>query len=264
MVGQNVLGRRPTNVEACEAVGSMLEEANHMKRLIDGLLALTRDSLPPVAPRESLSQRTALDVSQLARRCVQSLHILAEEKQQSICVERCSALWAPVDLTMVRQALLNVIHNAIEHCPEGSEIRIETSAREGAALIVVSDNGPGIALEDQPRVFERFYRGSGASRRRGLGLGLAIARALLISQGGSIQLQSAPGAGCRFQLSVPMIAPSVVTSRSSFDESHTGIHEANQPWRHPHRSGPVCEGRPRGDVSAADRECGQQCRGVAA
>lgn len=207
VVGQNVLARREANVEVCEAVSSMLEEAKHMKRLIDALLVLTRASLSQTEVEQL--HRTPLDVSELARRCVQSLHILAEEKQQNICTKLAGPLWAQVDLTMIRQALLNVIHNAIEHCPEGSEIRIETFSREGDALIVVSDNGPGIAVDDQPRVFERFYRGSSASRRRGLGLGLAIARALLLAQGGSLQLQSAPGGGCRFEFTLPLVVLSL-------------------------------------------------------
>ncbi|MGH8239584.1 MAG: sensor histidine kinase, partial [Steroidobacteraceae bacterium] len=179
VVGQNVLGRRETSPELRDAISSMLEEANHMKRLIDSLLALTRASLTQTD--EEKAHRTPLELCDLARRCVHSLQILAEEKQQCIDLEAQGPLWAQVELTMVRQALLNIIHNAIEHCPEKTAIRIETLRSGAAGLIVVSDNGPGITLEDQPRVFERFYRGAGASRRRGLGLGLAIARALLIS-----------------------------------------------------------------------------------
>jgi len=72
------------------------------------------------------------------------------------------------------------------------------------ALIRVQDNGPGIALEEQPYVFERLYRGAGASRQRSLGLGLSIAKAVLCSQGGGIELRSTPGKGCCFFLSLPL------------------------------------------------------------
>ena len=104
-------------------------------------------------------------MSGLARDCVESLRVLAEEKRQSIEVRATEAVLAHADLTMVRQALLNVIHNAIEHCPEGTDIQVGTARSPNEALIWVQDNGPGIALEEQCYVFERFYRGAGASRR---------------------------------------------------------------------------------------------------
>ena len=127
---------------------------------------------------------------------MESLRILAEEKRQRIEVSAATPLWAAANLTMVRQALLNVIDNAIEHCPPGTHIRVETvrgSPEEG--LILVQDDGPGFPVREQPRLFERFYRGSGTSRSRSLGLGLSIAKAALCSQGGGIALKSRPGAG---------------------------------------------------------------------
>jgi signal transduction histidine kinase len=143
----------------------------------------------------------------LARDCVESLRVLAEEKQQSIAVNATPGVLADVDLTMVRQALLNVIHNSIEHCPEGTHIEVHTARYSpNEAQIRVHDNGPGIPLEEQPRVFERFYRGAGTSRQRSLGLGLSIAKAVLCSQGGGIELRSAPGEGCCFLLTLPLAA----------------------------------------------------------
>lgn len=107
---------------------------------------------------------------------------------------------------MIRQALLNVIHNAIEHCPEGARIHVETARfSRKQAMIRVTDDGPGIPLEQQQRVFERFYRGPG-SRRPSLGLGLAIASALVKSQRGAIHLKSEPHEGCSFTLTLPASA----------------------------------------------------------
>ena len=114
-------------------------------------------------------------------------------------------MFADVDLTIVRQALLNVIHNSIEHCPEGTQIHVETKrCSHKEALIRVQDNGPGIPVQEQRYVFERFYRGAGTSRRRSLGLGLSIAKAILATQGGGIELESTPGAGCCFLLTLPL------------------------------------------------------------
>ncbi len=205
VVGESVLARQAvTSAQLREAVVSMLEESKHMKRLIEGLLDLTRASLTNAGEPRACRQPAALEVSELARGCVESLRVLAEEKRQSIEVNATAAVLADADLTMVRQALLNVIHNAIEHCPEGTDIQVDTTRSSNEALIRVQDNGPGIALEEQRYVFERFYRGAGASRQRSLGLGLSIAKAVLCSQGGGIELRSTPGNGCCFLLTLPL------------------------------------------------------------
>ncbi len=208
VVGESLLARQGvTSAELREGIASILEESKHMKRLIEGLLDLTRAALTNAAEQEVSREAVALDLGVLARDCVESLRVLAEEKQQSIEVSTTAGVFAAVDLTIVRQALLNVIHNSIEHCPEGTQIHVETRrCSQKEALIRVQDNGPGIPLPEQRHVFERFYRGAGTSRRRSLGLGLSIARAILATQGGGIGLESTPGAGCCFLLTLPLAA----------------------------------------------------------
>ena len=199
LVGENALARRCTSAELREVVGSMLEESKHMKRLIESLLELTRASVTT----ERVS--TPLDLSNLARDCVESLTVLAEEKGQRIELT-ARPVWADADPTMVRQAILNVIHNAIEHCPAGARIHVETARfARNQAMLRVTDNGPGIALDEQEHVFERFYRRATAGRHRGLGLGLSIAKAVLKSQRGSIHLRSEPGSGACFTLILPVL-----------------------------------------------------------
>ena len=205
VVGENVLAAHAHAPELRDAVSSMLEEAKHMRRLIDSMLALTNVSMNRSASADSDRTATPLELSDLARGCAQSLGVLAEEKSQSVSLRLAQPLWVNAELTLVRQALLNVIHNAIEHCPEGTEIEIETGECEGEGVVRVRDHGPGISLEHQGRVFDRFYRGAGTSRHRGLGLGLSIARAILHSQGGSIQLQSVPNVGCCFTLALRLL-----------------------------------------------------------
>ena len=231
LIGENVLAKKDIPASQLrETIASMLEESEHMKRLIEGLLELTRASLASAANHDGRRSPFALDLGALARDCVETLQILAEEKQQCIELSVPGKLWANSDLTLVRQALLNVIHNAIEHCPPGAHIRVETGRHlPDQALIRVQDDGPGIPEEEQRDVFERFYRGSGTSRarggiavrerepksnsedstrprRRGLGLGLSIAKAILCSQGGGIELRSRPGAGSCFILSLPLLS----------------------------------------------------------
>jgi signal transduction histidine kinase len=207
LVGENALARRCTSAELREVVGSMLEESKHMQRLIDSLLDLTRVAATTEAGPESAAQRprTPLDLGELARNCVESLQVLAEEKGQRIELT-ARPVWADADPTMVRQAILNVIHNAIEHCQAGARIHVETARfARNHAMLRVTDDGPGIALDEQEHVFERFYRRATAGRHRGLGLGLSIAKAVLKSQRGSIHLRSEPGAGARFTLVLPLL-----------------------------------------------------------
>ena len=105
------------------------------------------------------------------------------------------------DARGVIQILVNLLGNAVRHSPEGGTVTITFDRSEGFARAHVADQGPGIAPEDQQRIFERFERAKGAEG--GTGLGLAIARRLAHSMGGDISLESAPGQGARFTLSLP-------------------------------------------------------------
>lgn len=206
VVGENALARRCTGAELRETVGSMLEESKHMKRLIENLLELSRASAVGATERDLIRDREPLELGRLAHSCVESLQILAEEKRQRI--ELTSApVWTDADATLVRQALLNVIHNAIEHCPDGAHIQVVTGrfARD-RAMVRVIDDGPGIAVEQQAHVFKRFYRAGNTAPRRSLGLGLSIAKAVLKSQRGDIHLRSELGAGCCFTLTLPRLS----------------------------------------------------------
>jgi signal transduction histidine kinase len=226
VVGENALARRCTSAELRETVGSMLEESKHMKRLIENLLELSRASAAVGATdRDCARDREPLELGRLAQSCVESLQILAEEKHQHIELT-AAPVWTDADPTLVRQALLNVIHNAIEHCPDGAHVKVVTGrfARD-RAMIRVIDNGPGIPLEQQAHVFKRFYRVASATRRRSLGLGLSIAKAVLKSQRGDIHLRSEPGAGCCFTLTLPRLSERLLLEENSISADTGGLRE---------------------------------------
>jgi two-component system, OmpR family, sensor kinase len=225
VVGENAIARRCTSVELREAVGSMLEESKHMKRLIENLLELSRASAVGATERDPARDREPLELGRLAQSCVESLQILAEEKRQRIELT-AAPVWTDADATLVRQALLNVIHNAIEHCPEGAQIQVITGrfARD-RAMIRVIDSGPGIGLEQQAHVFKRFYRAGSSTGRRGLGLGLSIAKAVLKSQRGDIHLRSEPGAGCCFTLILPRLSERLVHEENRIPADSSDLRE---------------------------------------
>jgi signal transduction histidine kinase/DNA-binding NarL/FixJ family response regulator len=106
------------------------------------------------------------------------------------------------DRERVLQVLSNLVGNAVKFSPAGASVEVSVAEREGEVVFSVRDQGQGIAPEDLPRVFDRFWQGAG-TRRGGAGLGLAIARGIVESHGGRIWVQSTPGAGSTFFFTLP-------------------------------------------------------------
>jgi signal transduction histidine kinase len=108
----------------------------------------------------------------------------------------------------IGRVLRNLIENAIRHTPAGGDIQLGAEVQDGMILVSLKDSGDGIAPEDLPRIFERFYRGEKSRSREGFdsggaGLGLAIAKGLIESHGGRIWAESAPGRGTVMKFTLP-------------------------------------------------------------
>ena len=110
---------------------------------------------------------------------------------------------AVFDAKWTEEAVCNLLDNAVKYTPAGGKVTVSSQDFEMFSLIQVSDTGPGIAEEEQPKVFSRFYRGASARDREGVGLGLCLARQIAEEQGGYVKLESSPGRGCRFSLYLP-------------------------------------------------------------
>jgi signal transduction histidine kinase len=109
------------------------------------------------------------------------------------------------DRQRLTEAVMNLAHNASQHTTENDTISIGSSLNETEARLWVKDTGPGISLGDQERIFKRFTRGRGAHRRyRGVGLGLAIVRAIAVAHGGRVELDSRFGEGSTFIIVIPV------------------------------------------------------------
>jgi two-component system phosphate regulon sensor histidine kinase PhoR len=131
---------------------------------------------------------------------------LATRKDISLRREDRGAPAVRTDPERLRRVLENLVDNAVKYTPEGGRVEITTSpGPDGGAQVEVADNGPGIAPEHHARVFERFYRVDKARSRElgGTGLGLSIVKHLAEGMGASVSVESEPGKGSRFTLTVP-------------------------------------------------------------
>jgi signal transduction histidine kinase len=180
----------------------MLEETERLSRLVDNLLTLARGD----SGKAQLVPKP-LDIVSLVKEVIDELHILAEEKKQILSMSGGTSIPVLADPASVRQALTNVLHNAVSYTPENGRIEVLTSATDdGFAVIDIIDNGPGIPDSERTNVFERFYRLDDARSREkgGAGLGLAIARWAVEANGGSIEFRDTEGAGSCCRITLPV------------------------------------------------------------
>jgi signal transduction histidine kinase len=178
----------------------MLEEARRLTDLVDALLLLARGDTDAVAI--SLQK---VDLAQLVTEVRDTLHVLAEEKNQRIEI-KADHLTGRADRELLRLALLNLVHNAIRYSGAGTVICLQIESQGKTVLLQVTDEGPGIALEHQEKIFERFYRVDRARSRAdgGAGLGLSIARWAIERQGGHLELETELGRGSVFRIVMPV------------------------------------------------------------
>ena len=147
------------------------------------------------------AEHRSIDLASLAAEAIVMLDAPAEERGVSIDPVGKHSLPAKGEKRAVIQILVNLIGNAIRHSPGGGRIRLEFNQFGQQSSVTVGDEGPGVEAEDQERIFERFERAE--PREEGAGLGLAISRRLARSMGGDVTLDSQPGEGARFTLTLP-------------------------------------------------------------
>lgn len=187
-----------------ETVGSMLEEAQGLNDLIDSMLLLAR-----VESGRSPLHRETVRLDELMAEVCDSVGVLAAEKRQEIKLAGETGVAVSADRLLLRQAAMNILHNAIRYSPAGSKVSVRCFVRDADAVIEIADEGPGIAPEHQQKIFERFYRIDKARSRAegGAGLGLAIAKFSVEQLRGSIELASEVGKGSCFRIVLPTQRP---------------------------------------------------------
>jgi signal transduction histidine kinase len=178
-------------------IGSMLEEVDRLSQLVDRLLALSRAGTqqPPFA-------LDTVDFAALAEDVVSHLGVLAEEKGQTLVIEKIASPRVRADRLVLRQALINLVDNAIKFTPQSGRVRIRLSETPSLAVVDVIDSGPGVPPHARAHIFDRFYRIDG-SEAVGTGLGLSLARGGVEAIGGRLTLEQTGPEGSTFRIAIP-------------------------------------------------------------
>ena len=148
-----------------------------------------------------------IDINVTCEEAVERIRNLAQARSASIHLSANGPVPLRADPEDLQLVWMNLLENAVRYSPEGASIEVSVARKDGSrALVSFQDHGTGIAPADLPHVFERFYRGDPSRTRAtgGFGLGLAIAKALVEAYGGSITAESAPGAGTRMTVELPV------------------------------------------------------------
>lgn len=161
----------------------------------------TLDAIMDVAEAEAGTMPLRVEpvaVADLVEDVLDLYELVAEEKGVALTADLGAAGVVPVDRSRMRQALANLVDNAVKYTPPGGRVAVRTERSAEAVRITVEDTGIGIAAEDLPRIWDRLYRGEAGRHERGLGLGLSLVRAIVEAHGGRVEASSRPGAGATF------------------------------------------------------------------
>lgn len=189
-----LLKEQPGNTDCLEALEGQTKK---LQSLIDALVKTSRLETGVIAlhpePGELWSVMTSA-VSQLRPK--------AEEKGVRIALEHGGAN-AVFDPKWTEEALYNLLDNAVKYTPSGGRVSVTAAVYPMFSAVLVQDTGPGIAEEEQPKIFQRFYRGTAYREQEGVGIGLYLVRQIAEGQGGFVKVRSQPGQGSTFSLYLP-------------------------------------------------------------
>jgi two-component system, OmpR family, sensor kinase len=179
-------------------VGLLLDELDRMGRIVDDLLLLAQADEP------HFLELGPVNVADLTEELETKASALGRRKWR---VEASGRGIIVADRQRLTQAVVQLAQNAVQHTEEDAEISLGSAVVPGEARFWVRDSGPGISPEDQERIFERFVRGANGRRSGGAGLGLAIVRAIAAAHEGRVDVESSPGRGSTFTISIPTDQP---------------------------------------------------------
>ena len=192
-----LLREQPLPEESQPCVDSLESQSRKLQSLIDALVKTSRLESGIISLRPS-----AGNLASVIQSAISQLAPKAEEKGISIAAESIDAE-AVFDPKWTEEAIFNLLDNAVKYTPSGGEVRISVISYELFSAVHISDTGPGIPEEEQPKVFQRFYRGLEHQNEEGVGIGLYLVRQIAEGQGGYVKVISEKGMGSTFSLYLP-------------------------------------------------------------
>ena len=181
-----------------EALADCVEQADDVLKLLRALMEISEAE----AGMLRLS-KAPCDLGAIARSAAELYTEVAEAKSVRLETDITTELPVHGDATRLRQAIANLIDNAVKYTPVGGSVRVKVSSDDAQAVVTVEDTGPGVPEAEQPRVWERLYRGDASRSERGLGLGLSLVRVIIEAHGGGVKLTNGAEGGAVFEVRVP-------------------------------------------------------------
>jgi signal transduction histidine kinase len=188
-----------SDAQTREALADCVEESDRVLTMLNTLMDVTEAEHGMMR-----LHRERTSVSELIENVLEVYRLIAEEKRIEIKTDFSGPCYAVVDPNRTKQALANLIDNALKYTPEGGSISVACEQADQSIEVYVRDNGIGIPPEEQPRIWERLYRGDKSRGQRGLGLGLSLVKAVVEAHGGQVTVRSVSGSGSEFTVRLPI------------------------------------------------------------
>lgn len=192
-----LLEEQPLSPQAMDCARAISAQTEKLESLMEALVKSSRLETGMLAMHPERQ-----DIAPVLRRAVEQYMPRAREKGLELNLAESEGE-AVFDAKWTEEAVCNLLDNAVKYTPAGGRVTVSSRDFEMFSVIRVEDTGPGIAEEEQARVFSRFYRSPSVRDREGVGLGLCLTRQIAEGQGGYVKLDSAPGRGSRFSLYLP-------------------------------------------------------------
>ena len=190
-------GKSPAEYETMAA--SVIEECDRLLSIINTMLMISKTEAGVEKPSGE-----RIDLADLVREACELFGTTAEDRGLTLSCDVPEGCVIAGDARMLQRLLANLLDNAIKYTPTGGKVEVSLAATAGqGATLTVKDTGIGISAADLPRIFERFYRGDRSRSEAGTGLGLSLARAIARAHGGEITVESRPGEGSVFVVTLP-------------------------------------------------------------
>jgi signal transduction histidine kinase len=182
-----------------EALHDGLEEAERIITQLNAIMDLSEAETGILK-----LNRKPEDIAELTRQVIEMYSYISEERGITIGFSGPDTLEAGIDAPRWRRVAGNLLDNAVKYSPAGGKVFVKLRKETAHIFLEIRDTGPGIPAEEMPRIWERLYRGTGARKIPGLGIGLSIAKAITEAHGGTIRAESPAGGGAIFEVRIPL------------------------------------------------------------